>query len=55
MTEDLQQPAQIREILDRRYDELKSGGIQPIDGEKVFAELRHKSERRREKNKKLRE
>ena len=47
MTEDLQEPAKIRETLDRRYDELKSGRVQPIDGEKVFAELRRKSEQRR--------
>jgi hypothetical protein len=52
MTEDLQELTQIRETLDRRYDDLKSGCVQPIDGEKVFAELRRKSEQRRAENQK---
>ena len=55
MTEDLQELTQIRETLDRRYDDLKSGRVQPIDGEDIFAELHHKSEQRREKNQKLRD
>lgn len=36
-----------REMLDRRYDDLESGRVQPIDGEEVFARLRAKSAARR--------
>ncbi|HSS97839.1 MAG TPA: hypothetical protein VLK33_12450 [Terriglobales bacterium] len=43
----LQELAQTREILDSRYDDLKSGRVKPVDGEKAFAELRRKSEQRR--------
>lgn len=39
--------ADIRETLDRRYDDLKSGRVQPIDGEEAHARLRGKSEQRR--------
>lgn len=38
---------QVRETLDRRYDEIKSGKVKAIDGEEVFAQLRQKSESRR--------
>jgi hypothetical protein len=34
---------QTREMLDSRYDDLKSGRVKPIPGEQVFAELRAKS------------
>ena len=37
----------ISEMLDRRYDDLKSGRVKPIDGEEAFARLREKSELRR--------
>ena len=33
--------------LDSRYDDIKSGRVQPIDGEETFARLREKSEARR--------
>ena len=39
--------AAVRETLDSRYDDLKSGRVKPIDGEEVFRRLREKSERRR--------
>ena len=39
--------ASVRETLDSRYDDLKSGRVKPIDGEEVFRRLREKSERRR--------
>jgi predicted transcriptional regulator len=39
--------ASVRETLDRRYDDLKSGRVKPIDGEEAFRRLREKSERRR--------
>lgn len=43
----LQELAQLRENLDNRYDDLKSGRVKPLDGEKAFADLRRKSEGRR--------
>src|SRR5438046_2381888 len=39
--------AQVRNMLDGRYDEIKSGRVQPIDGEKAFNQLREKSQDRR--------
>ena len=39
--------ARVREGLDTRYDDLKSGRVQPIDGEEALARLRAKSEARR--------
>ncbi|MBV8532973.1 MAG: hypothetical protein JO207_04155 [Verrucomicrobia bacterium] len=38
---------QIRETLDSRYDDLKSGKVQPIDGEEAFARLKAKTEAER--------
>lgn len=35
---------QLRETLDRRYDDIKSGKVQLIDGEEAFARLRAKTE-----------
>jgi hypothetical protein len=32
--------AQTRDMLDNRYDELKSGRAMPIDGEEAFARLK---------------
>jgi predicted transcriptional regulator len=43
----LQELAQVRDLLDSRYDDLKSGRVKPVDGEEAFASLRHKSEDRR--------
>ncbi len=39
----LQELAQVREVLDSRYDDLKSGRVKPIEGEEAFANLRRKS------------
>jgi predicted transcriptional regulator len=39
----LQELAQIRGMLDGRYDDLKSGRVKPLDGEEAFANLRRKS------------
>jgi hypothetical protein len=39
--------ASVRETLDSRYDDLKSGRVKPIDGEEAFRRVREKSERRR--------
>ena len=43
----LEEVASVRKTLDSRYDDLKSGRIQAIDGEEAFRTLREKSERRR--------
>jgi predicted transcriptional regulator len=39
----LQELAQVRGMLDGRYDDLKSGRVKPVDGEEAFAKLRSKS------------
>jgi predicted transcriptional regulator len=39
----LQELAQVRGLLDGRYDDLKSGRVKPLDGEEAFANLRRKS------------
>lgn len=36
-----------REMLDRRYDDLASGRVQPIDGEEAYRRLIEKTEARR--------
>jgi predicted DNA-binding protein len=36
--------AQVRGMLDSRYDDIKSGQVQPIDGEAFFASLRQREE-----------
>ena len=38
---------QVRGMLDGRYDEIKSGRVQPIDGDEAFEQLRQKSQNRR--------
>ena len=43
--------AQVREMLDGRYDEINSGRVKPIDGEGAFASLREKSKDRRSNRK----
>ena len=42
----LEEVAAVRQTLDNRYDDLKSGRVKPIDGEEVFRRLREKSARR---------
>jgi hypothetical protein len=39
--------ARARGMLNSRYDELKSGRVQPIDGEEAFARLKAKTEAQR--------
>lgn len=39
--------AQTRQMLDRRYDDLKSGRVNPVDGEEAFARLKAKTEAQR--------
>jgi predicted DNA-binding protein len=39
----LQELAEVRGMLDGRYDDLKNGRVKPLDGEQAFANLRQKS------------
>ena len=39
--------AQVRKMLDDRYDDLKSGRVASIDGQEAIGQLRRKSEDRR--------
>ncbi len=43
----LDELVQTREMLNDRYDELKSGRVTPIDGEEAFARLKAKTEAQR--------
>ena len=43
----LEELSKTREMLDSRYDDLKSGRVKPVDGEEAFATLRRKSQERR--------
>lgn len=43
----LDELAQVRGMLDSRYDEIKSGKVKLIDGEEAFARLRQKNRARR--------
>ncbi len=43
----LKELGETREMLDGRYDELKSGRVQSVEGDTAFAALRRKSEQRR--------
>ena len=36
--------AGVREMLDGRYDDLKSGRIKPVDGEAFFEQLRQRED-----------
>ncbi len=36
--------ARTREMLDSRYDDLKSGRVKPVDGEAFFESLRQREE-----------
>ena len=38
--------AGVREMLDGRYDDLKSGRIKPFDGEAFFEQLRQREDER---------
>ncbi len=39
--------AQVRDMLDTRYDDWKGGRVKPIEGEEAFNRIRRKSEERR--------
>ncbi len=38
---------EVRELLDSRYDDIKSGKVQLMDGEEAFARLKKKTEAQR--------
>ena len=38
----LTEVAEVRSVLDSRYDEIKSGRVRPIDGEAFFENLRRR-------------
>jgi predicted transcriptional regulator len=40
----LEEAAQLREMLDSRYDDIKSGRVKPIDGEALFDSLRQRED-----------
>jgi hypothetical protein len=40
----LEEAAQVREMLDSRYDDIKSGRVKPIDGEAFFDSLRQRED-----------
>jgi predicted transcriptional regulator len=44
MTGYLAELTQVRNLLDGRYDDIKSGRVQPVDGEEAFGRLRQKSQ-----------
>ncbi|MBZ5626880.1 MAG: hypothetical protein LAQ69_50625 [Acidobacteriia bacterium] len=39
--------AHAREMLDRRYDDLESGRVKPIDGEEAYRRLMEKTDAQR--------
>jgi predicted DNA-binding protein len=43
----LHELGEVRQMLDTRYDDLKSGRVRAVDGDAAFADLRRKSEQRR--------
>jgi hypothetical protein len=40
----LQEVTQVREMLDSRYDDIKSGRVEPVDGEAFFDKLRQRED-----------
>jgi predicted transcriptional regulator len=41
--------AHTRELLDRRFDDLESGRVKPIDGEEAYRALMEKTEAQRQR------
>src|ERR1019366_5512123 len=46
--------AQTREMLDRRFDDLESGRVKPIDGEEAYRRLMEKTEAQRQRHRSAR-
>lgn len=44
VTEYVHEIADVRETLDRRYDDLKSGRVNPINGQAFFESLRQRED-----------
>ena len=42
--------AQTRELLDRSFDDLESGGVKPLDGEESYRRLMAKTEAHRQQS-----
>lgn len=42
--------ARAREMLDRRFDDLESGRVKPIDGEEAYRSLMEKTEEQRQRH-----
>jgi predicted DNA-binding protein len=40
----LAEVAEVRNMLDSRYDQIKSGRVEPIDGETFFEDLRRRED-----------
>ena len=40
----LQEVAEVRGMMDSRYDDIKSGRVKPIDGEAFFESLRQRED-----------
>jgi predicted DNA-binding protein len=40
----LSEVAEVRSMLDSRYDDLKTGRVKPVDGEAFFAGLRQRED-----------
>ena len=40
----LTEVAKLREMLDERYDDIKSGRVKPVDGEVLFESLRQRED-----------
>jgi hypothetical protein len=40
----LQEVSEVRQVLDSRYDEIKSGRVKPVEGEVFFESLRQRED-----------
>jgi hypothetical protein len=46
----LKELSETRQMLDTRYDDLKSARVKPVDGDTAFDALRRKSQERRSRS-----
>ena len=46
----LKELGETREMLDARYDDLKTGRVKAVDGDTAFAALRRKNQERRSRS-----
>ena len=44
MANDSEELAQVRNMLDSRYDDIESGRVKPVDAEEFFENLRRREE-----------